>query len=71
MFTEQEESWAFLCISAKPANSRGDIFSQKLYRGKRDEINFSKVRRPYKFDCVEMVLISDSQSVLEKVNVGR
>lgn len=40
MFIEQEESWAFLCISANLANSGEDVFSLKLYRVKRDEINF-------------------------------
>lgn len=31
MFKDQEESWAFLCISANLANSTEDTFSPKFY----------------------------------------
>lgn len=51
MFIDHEDSWASLCISANPANSREDIFSPKPYRVKRDEIHFKR-----KIDYINLIV---------------
>lgn len=65
MCIDQEESRAFLCLSANLANSGEDIFSLKLYRVKRGEINLGKNRLD-EFNCVEMMIMSNGGSVIEK-----
>lgn len=65
IYSLQEESWVLLCISANLANSGGDIFfSKTLHSEKR--LNIFKNYGLYKFNYVDMMILSEGELVAEK-----